>query len=507
MSKTLLLADDSVTIQKVVGISFANEDIVLVTVDNGDDAVTRARETRPDIVLADVVMPGKSGYEVCEAIKADPELAHVPVLLLTGTFEAFDETRAAAAGADGNITKPFEAQALVDTVNARLAAGPVTPPAPTEPTPDDPFDFVANDSTAPSGLEADEAARTTMIMANDDLASSDAAFSFDAHDAASPEPAGLAPAGSDGTGGADRPEGPAEALTQVVMTTDELANADTLPPIDPADPLDPPAIPDAAAAPDQDVTRLVIGDPEPSLETEESDFGAPLDLDPAEHGAPAEATPFAATSDPLADAGNGESVFDPGAARDYDVSASDLATPVAPSQPLADDASEPAIAPPVREIAEDATPEPAIDADPDFAMVAPADAAADPVEAQDPGPFAEPVAAETALGDEPVFSAPDDPFRTDPAPSVATALPVANDDAIAVAPAAVRTEDPGLSPLMQQQLHDALEKVAWEAFGDVAERIVQDALGRIEEVAWEVIPKMAESLIQEEIRKLKGEDS
>ena len=75
MPKTLLLADDSVTIQKVVGISFANEDVVLLTVDNGDDAVARAREARPDLVLADVVMPGKNGYEVCEAIKADPSLA------------------------------------------------------------------------------------------------------------------------------------------------------------------------------------------------------------------------------------------------------------------------------------------------------------------------------------------------------------------------------------------------------------------------------------------------
>jgi CheY-like chemotaxis protein len=98
MPKTLLLADDSVTIQKVVGISFANEDIRIVTVDNGDDAVLRAREIRPDIVLADVVMPGKSGYDVCAALKADPTLAGIPVLLLTGTFETFDEARAARVG-------------------------------------------------------------------------------------------------------------------------------------------------------------------------------------------------------------------------------------------------------------------------------------------------------------------------------------------------------------------------------------------------------------------------
>ncbi|NNL85826.1 MAG: response regulator, partial [Myxococcales bacterium] len=118
MPKTLLLADDSVTIQKVVGISFANEDVILLTVDNGDDAIHKAREVRPDLVLADVVMPGKNGYEVCATIKADPDLGSTPVMLLTGTFEAFDDARAQEVGADGHITKPFEAQALVDRVNA-----------------------------------------------------------------------------------------------------------------------------------------------------------------------------------------------------------------------------------------------------------------------------------------------------------------------------------------------------------------------------------------------------
>ena len=69
------------------------------------------------------------------------------------------------------------------------------------------------------------------------------------------------------------------------------------------------------------------------------------------------------------------------------------------------------------------------------------------------------------------------------------------------------TSPPDLSPLSREQLHDALEKVAWEAFSDVTERIVKEALERIERVAWEVFPQMAEALILEEIRKLKGEDS
>ena len=145
MSRTLLLADDSVVIQKLVGLSFANEDVEIVATDNGDDAVARARETCPDVILADVVMPGKSGYEVCEELKRDPALAHVPILLLTGTFEAFDENRANAVGANGHITKPFEAQALVERVKevmasaaAPTAATPTAPP--TAPAADDFFD-------------------------------------------------------------------------------------------------------------------------------------------------------------------------------------------------------------------------------------------------------------------------------------------------------------------------------------------------------------------------------
>jgi CheY-like chemotaxis protein len=206
MPKTLLLADDSVTIQKVVGISFANEDVALLTVDNGDDAIARTREARPDIVLADVVMPGMNGYEVCEAIKLDPELRHTPVLLLTGTFEAFDEDRATRAGADGHITKPFEAQALVDQVNARLAQATATPvsasPTPAEqPTsmedslglqsaPDmssengDSFDFFDEEITEPRTDLTPASSAETMLV-SEELAvdgEADDAFAFEAGD-------------------------------------------------------------------------------------------------------------------------------------------------------------------------------------------------------------------------------------------------------------------------------------------------------------------------------------
>src|SRR5512142_1417208 len=128
MPKTLLLADDSITIQKVVAITFASEDIRVVSVDNGEDALAKARELKPDVILADVVMPRRNGYELCEAVKADPGLRTVPVLLLAGTFEAFDEARARQAKADGHIAKPFEGQALINKVK-ELVGGAKAPGA------------------------------------------------------------------------------------------------------------------------------------------------------------------------------------------------------------------------------------------------------------------------------------------------------------------------------------------------------------------------------------------
>ena len=87
MPKTLLVADDSLTIRKVIGMALALEDFQITAVDNGIDAIARAREMRPDLVIADVLMPGRSGYEVCETLKSDPSTAATPVLLLAGNFE------------------------------------------------------------------------------------------------------------------------------------------------------------------------------------------------------------------------------------------------------------------------------------------------------------------------------------------------------------------------------------------------------------------------------------
>lgn len=125
MTKKLLLADDSVTIQRVIGIIFATEDYQLLVTDNGDDAYEKAVQELPDLVIADLSMPGKDGFELCRSLKTDARFAGTSVMLLPGTFDHFDEERALAVGADGWLPKPFESQALLDKVQQLLDAEPV----------------------------------------------------------------------------------------------------------------------------------------------------------------------------------------------------------------------------------------------------------------------------------------------------------------------------------------------------------------------------------------------
>ena len=132
MSTKLLLADDSVTIQRVIELTFADEDVAVTAVGDGRQAIDRLRTDRPDIVLADVGMPERDGYEVASFIKNDPQLAHIPVILLTGAFEPLDEERARSVGCDGVLVKPFEPQMVINRVkelltSRRPAAPPVTP--------------------------------------------------------------------------------------------------------------------------------------------------------------------------------------------------------------------------------------------------------------------------------------------------------------------------------------------------------------------------------------------
>jgi len=122
MAKTILLADDSVTIRKIVELTFGGSEIRVLSVANGADAMQRLSHDTPDLVLADVVMPEPSGYEICRVVKSSER--PVPVVLLTGAFEPYDPERARECGADDHLVKPFESSVLMDKVRQLLEPPP-----------------------------------------------------------------------------------------------------------------------------------------------------------------------------------------------------------------------------------------------------------------------------------------------------------------------------------------------------------------------------------------------
>jgi CheY-like chemotaxis protein len=103
----ILVADDNTNIQKMVVLAFEERGIDVVAVGNGEAAVRRIPDANPDLVLADVFMPVRNGYEVCEFVKKDTRFSHVPVILLVGAFDPLDEKEARRVGADGVLKKPF----------------------------------------------------------------------------------------------------------------------------------------------------------------------------------------------------------------------------------------------------------------------------------------------------------------------------------------------------------------------------------------------------------------
>jgi len=548
MPKTLLLADDSVTIQKVVGISFANEDIELLTVDNGDDAIARAREAKPDIVLADVVMPGRNGYEVCEAIKSDPQLAHIPVLLLTGTFEAFDEDRAGHAGADGHVTKPFEAQGLVDRVNGLLAQGvgagsepPASPAAlpiglidlqtgTTEPA--RPFDLSAEEVTEPGAPSIGNDA--TMVAERGSAAEAPDSLGFDVPRAAPSAGDALEEALAD-THAARQLKDPFPA-PGATFTSDAP----------PEEAVSEPDLGDPLAAPTRFAAGDASGDAEPfGFESE------PVTLHEAPVAPPA---PEPLETDPLADLGTDDEgatrLFDefsaeptgsetrimgfgdtdgsapeldpapltaPEAAADailypdaggaYDVSSSDLGDPLAASSgrldSFATSVAEPvAIAEPAEALPPAAPPLAGYDSEPELAALVA------PVEDEEVG---EVLAAPAPLYEAPSYEEP--PRYEAPTLDAATEAqaeplysPVEADPSPVASPSLPDGPTPELSSLVREQVQEAIEKIAWEAFSQVTESIVKDAIQKVEKVAWEVVPQLTEALIREEIRKLKEEE-
>lgn len=123
MPKKLLLAEDSLTIRKVFELALSRSDIAVTAVDNGEDAVRLAGEIVPDLVVADLTLPGKNGFAVAAELRAMEQTEKIPVLILSGTLVPLDEERFKASGARGVLYKPFESRELLENIDRLLREG------------------------------------------------------------------------------------------------------------------------------------------------------------------------------------------------------------------------------------------------------------------------------------------------------------------------------------------------------------------------------------------------
>ncbi len=136
MTVKILAVDDSATMRKIFGMTFAGEDAVVVTAASAGEAIEKALHSPPDVVLADAALDGTDGYALAQALKAEPSLANTAVILLASQHHPYDEARGRASGVDDHVAKPFDTQAVIDKVAdatrrpRRAAAPPALPAAP-----------------------------------------------------------------------------------------------------------------------------------------------------------------------------------------------------------------------------------------------------------------------------------------------------------------------------------------------------------------------------------------
>ena len=118
MSARLLVVDDILANRRLMQAKLEAKYYSVLLAENGVEALKIAAEDQPDIILLDVMMPGMDGYEVCRRLKADPQTAHIPVVMLTALNETADRVRGLEAGADDFLTKPVDDFSLMARIGA-----------------------------------------------------------------------------------------------------------------------------------------------------------------------------------------------------------------------------------------------------------------------------------------------------------------------------------------------------------------------------------------------------
>lgn len=451
MSRRLLLADDSVTIQKVIEITLSDKDYILRVASDGDEALRLANTEKPDLIMADVFMPGKNGYEVCEAIRSTPALQNVPVLLLAGTFEPFDQDKAQSVGANGWIVKPFSSQALIDKVEELLALVPAKE------------QWQATPSTAPGDQD--------ILQALEEVTASQAA----AESAAS----AIAPAFEQPVD--FEPESFEPAVAAEPATTDVELEPFSFAVEEEASELEVSADPFAATAEPAETADAPAQELEPFV-----GFDLPEDREPTASAEPEPFEEFSTQAEPFDFA---QPDFTADTASDSDsFAAQEELEPTQLGEELEDfsfnEEPAPAPSPAIAAVADSDTdfdsfsfhsePEPAVAAEP------PADLP--PLgDFQVPGAVAAPVGAVAAVPADNVVN-----LREED---------IVAEGAYASEPARVEKR---VAFLSDEQLTEIVERVA----GAVIERLATPLL---EKVIWEVVPDLAESMVREEMAKIKSD--
>jgi CheY-like chemotaxis protein len=457
MRKKLLLADDSITIQKVVELTFPSEEFEVVTAGNGRLAVDKAMTFLPDIVLCDVIMPQLDGYGVCEALRASPQLGKVPILLLNGAFEPYDAERAKSVGALGNVSKPFDPPALVarvkEILNERSTAAFARPSVEALGAPSAAVDEARTVEAAlpaaglPHDYTYDETEThpvSTVEVPLDVREMAARSLSLDAPVFAQPEPEVLT--GEEPADFAETLHGPLDGEAPAELTSDAMSA-----PSEPVEALD--EIEPVAVTGEFDAPVLPSAPPDEAMEFDAVPDGPE---EPALPPLPPTAPPAAAApviSAPAAHEFSGVHEFDP---ETLDAHAH---------------GAEPAPPPPVM-----AEPEPPQTPTPEPPAPTPAPAVALP-----PSP---PAVAAAVISSG--FGG-----LTEPAPPAPAAPPAAASAAPAPSPATSMPSAEVAVPM------DMVQQIAQRVISQVSEKIIR-------EIAWDVIPGLAEKLVRAEVERIKA---
>ncbi|HYN02625.1 MAG TPA: response regulator [Vicinamibacteria bacterium] len=528
MGKKILLADDSITIQKVIELTFSDEDFDVITVGNGRLALEKLPEVRPDIVLCDIIMPEKDGYEVCGQIKTNPSTSHIPVLLLTGAFEPFDQERAARAGYDGSLAKPFEPETLIAKVKDLLARAPVrasapplvrpapvaatAPPTAVPPPAVLPFQRPAPAAPAPPPFVMPAAAAPRFIPDEPFGGLEDAAF----EESAAPTDA-FAPMTEEESATLLAPPAPGSAPADAASTV--MFRAGDLPwNVEPAPA---PHAPAFAATPEPVPTALPLREPEPvfapevteageeptvfeEVLEEDLDFGA-HGFEPEPHVEPADIATLPPV--PSEDEGGVTGAFEPLPILEPEPAPVFEPEPVPVYQPEPVPVYQPEPVPVYQpEPAPVYQPEPVPVYQPEPVPVYPPEPAPafepepEPVFEPEPAPVFEPEPVPVYQPEPAPAFEPEPVFEPEPAP-VFEPEPVAAQSFADVA-AAVAVPPPAPPPPSEAAAFsvpvEMVEKIAQRVVAQISEKAVR-------EIAWEVIPDLAEALIKQEIERLKAE--